>query len=1239
MKTILEIMLLADNGKILINLYEDKVRYIMSKINAIEKELSNINDSVFHKLIDRYLSKKYGYLIHSIGTKSGEDKPTAGTPDTLITLSNGNYIFVEYTTQKSGVKAKFLGDLEKCFDASKTGIAISNIQEIILACNAKLGPKEINTLSKKCQEKNISCTVLTLSAIANEILNHHPDLAQEFLHVEADTGQILEIDDFLKHYSNTRYAIPLEGELYFRENEQKATLASIEKNSITTLAGIPGVGKTKLALECCRAYASNEKRKLYCILQRGSVDIMDDIRTYFSSEEKFLVLIDDANRISYGLEYFLEFFSEKIKNGDIKLVLTVRGYAMGKIKKLLEAYEWLAEDIVTLEPFEHKHMRYFLEKYGLRDWRHIDKIVAVSKGNPRFMIMMLRLLEQDKGLVGLENISTIYQRFFASVDEDIEIEEDEILLKAAAIIAFYGAVDKNNLEQIQEVQSIFGVDVESFWRTAQKLHSLELADMYEDEIVKVSDQILATYLFYETVFNKKLLHVKAFLEPFLEKNQERIRDTFYPILEDFSSEAVEGALIGAINEIYSESIGVNERRTESLLELFCFLKPLETLQYLKEKINNLEEESRFSESLYLYFFGKLLKITDSCSMTQALMLEYCIKRPSKNSEIIEILTEYHDKDSVIQAQERCALFLDKLVEKMKIYPELDALFFSLTQAWLEHFLGEEHEGFRKKIWENIFKQLANKEQEVLGLLGSYCSPWRGTVRFDIKILPPFFYAKLNPGNSRHCYLVNAFIECCNYERLSVKTTELSTYFFHEAIRVYQLFSRGHREVMKSHSGMGYEEIEALIAGDIKEYIGGFELEDFKQLILLMGEALQWGSICLEIERNFCTFFSLLDDFSDTILDLVVRFYLSYADSFGLYCFNAVRVYYKRFGKDATWSLIEEQSSKTAEQLRMTYFSFLESWEIGGNEKEKLLTFFQTANLSCLSIHKSRIKNFIQKEMIILVEIFRIIKARESKNEDCLSSCNSIFRLDLLSEDEIKCFIGEDLNLAKWAYDLGSKRCDHFDHNGKILNLLLNHAPDFLGEHLLFSLEERKTQYRDFNFLWARKDVFPIVTSVFSLLYSAEKKREVLPCFAESALELFFKGGDDRLNDTLTPKEKQIEFLEKYVKEHTMDEIDFLFRMVVCKMDGKIKKRLLKVFICVNKNIEDFKRLKLEPSNHGWSGSSVVYFTKRLEDLELLGEIFKDDIDLLDHFQILKKQCASIKSRVEWSKKREFMDNC
>jgi hypothetical protein len=72
----------------------------MSKFNQIQNELNSLGDAAFQKLADLYLHKKGYEQINPIGSVIGSDKVRKGTPDTLITLSNGKYIFAEYTTQK-----------------------------------------------------------------------------------------------------------------------------------------------------------------------------------------------------------------------------------------------------------------------------------------------------------------------------------------------------------------------------------------------------------------------------------------------------------------------------------------------------------------------------------------------------------------------------------------------------------------------------------------------------------------------------------------------------------------------------------------------------------------------------------------------------------------------------------------------------------------------------------------------------------------------------------------------------------------------------------------------------------------------------------------------------------------------------------------------------------------------------------------------------------------------------------
>lgn len=107
----------------------------MSKINQIQNELRQQSGEKFQKLADAYLHKKGYEQINPIGSVIGADKVRKGTPDTLVPLPNGKYVFAEYAavndTKKGAVYEKLKGDLDKCFDEVKTKISVKKIQEIV----------------------------------------------------------------------------------------------------------------------------------------------------------------------------------------------------------------------------------------------------------------------------------------------------------------------------------------------------------------------------------------------------------------------------------------------------------------------------------------------------------------------------------------------------------------------------------------------------------------------------------------------------------------------------------------------------------------------------------------------------------------------------------------------------------------------------------------------------------------------------------------------------------------------------------------------------------------------------------------------------------------------------------------------------------------------------------------------------------------------------------------------------
>ena len=104
----------------------------MSKLIQIEQALLALDADSFQRLGDAYLYRQSYNRLNPIGLVLADNKVTPGTPDTLVVREDGTFDFVEYTTQQSGLFAKFGEDVNKCFDESKTGILVSHIHQVIL---------------------------------------------------------------------------------------------------------------------------------------------------------------------------------------------------------------------------------------------------------------------------------------------------------------------------------------------------------------------------------------------------------------------------------------------------------------------------------------------------------------------------------------------------------------------------------------------------------------------------------------------------------------------------------------------------------------------------------------------------------------------------------------------------------------------------------------------------------------------------------------------------------------------------------------------------------------------------------------------------------------------------------------------------------------------------------------------------------------------------------------------------
>lgn len=132
----------------------------MAVIDEIKQRILQLDAGSFQSMCDRYLSK-IGYPnIVSLGTQAGTQKTTRGTPDTYFFDANGKYVFVEYTTQQSGLSGKIKSDIQKCLDVPTTQIPHDKISEIIYChTSSNITPKDDAAFRAICEDVGIQFSI------------------------------------------------------------------------------------------------------------------------------------------------------------------------------------------------------------------------------------------------------------------------------------------------------------------------------------------------------------------------------------------------------------------------------------------------------------------------------------------------------------------------------------------------------------------------------------------------------------------------------------------------------------------------------------------------------------------------------------------------------------------------------------------------------------------------------------------------------------------------------------------------------------------------------------------------------------------------------------------------------------------------------------------------------------------------------------------------------------------------
>lgn len=187
----------------------------MSKINQIQTAILSLGSGAYQKLMDSYVMKKYGFSnIMPLGSHSGTNKVTKGTPDSFVQCADGRFILIAHGSVENHAYNKVKADILSCLDTAKTGIPIEDISQIICChTSTNFTPGQVKKLCSYFE----NTILIGLGEVSFDLYLKYPDLAKDHLNIDIDTHQIFSLESFLTYFSYNPYSTSLDMPLLCRE--------------------------------------------------------------------------------------------------------------------------------------------------------------------------------------------------------------------------------------------------------------------------------------------------------------------------------------------------------------------------------------------------------------------------------------------------------------------------------------------------------------------------------------------------------------------------------------------------------------------------------------------------------------------------------------------------------------------------------------------------------------------------------------------------------------------------------------------------------------------------------------------------------------------------------------------------------------------------------------------------------------------------------------------------------------
>lgn len=1237
----------------------------MANIESIKQKILQLDAGSFQNLCDSYLYK-IGYPnIVSLGGEAGTRKTTLGTPDTYFIASNGKYVFVEYTTQKTSLFAKIKDDLEKCLDTSKTGVPHDKISEIIYChTSSNLTPFQDSEVKALCEDIGIKLTVIGIDKLAEDIYLFHHNLSRDFLGISISTGQIQSYDDFINSYNSNRMAAPIDTKFLFREKEFKDIGDAYLKADVVILNGSAGTGKTRLALHYVKNHPDINNEKIYCI-HSNALPIYEDLKLFIDSPGNYFLFIDDANQLS-GLQHIIRYVGMKSEGYNVKILITVRDYALQKVIK--DVREITSYEIVNINAFSDDEIKKLLEtSLGILNQNYQERIIRIAEGNARIAILAGKVACNSNRLDSINDVSQLYEDYYGSTLEDNQLLVNKNMCITAGIVAFLEAIHLEHMDAFLPILQEKGLNRDDFIENIRMLHEQEIVDICNDKAVRFSEQCLSNYLLKYVFFDKKLLGLSEMIKACFQSYKERTISSVNTLLNIFRNETLFNFVEKEIKLLWDELSAEKSPAFFEFVKVFFRVNPTETLLILQNKIESEEgvicewsdidtEKGKNYQSVtddiikILGGFADMIDLPTACD----LFFQYYFKRPDLYIEFYHAVNLYF---GINKESERYDFYTQiTFFEKIKEYSDdwkqesVAILFLQIAEEFLKlHFspaeegrkntftiyqiplaISEGVEKYRNLIWESLSSlcEIEKYTAKVRKVLSSY----GGTIedisipvlQFDLKYIKSILESHFSPDELGNCLLVSKIMHVFDCMNICCESV-FAKYFVGEFFQLYLLLKGADYT-----EEVGYEECQQLKRQAINQYVSCCDLEMFKRLIDVCNDISEFDDhTSWEVGEGLGMAFDIISLKKDCYVD-AIKYYIEKDTPNNLHPYHLIDILFSLVSDLEVYQIIasEEYSQKNA--WLYAYYHELPSEFITQKHLCELYNFLKDTSDRDITSSSMRDVDFLEKYNVIdkqaLIKGSKIILAKMEYSPfivhiyfDLLFNNYHNTPQEVIQKYNCNLELLEEIYCAMLSHD------NHSDYNGQFLKEIYLVRPSILDKYIGYLINKNEGSFREHQerhrCFFDLDDFIEIYNKIFEqLLENCRFSKMSVPYFLESLL-LPTQNGQNLLG-------RQDEWIRQCIQLFSNDETKmYCLFSVISKLKIERKKEYILLFLENNPLFEDFKRIPLTPVSCSWSGSAVPMYFAWIEYLESLLSSFIG-LKWIRHKKYIETQIGYLKERIE-----------